>query len=67
MYLEVGVPLVQKMSEVRGHVPRHSLQLIWVYLTGLQPLQIQDVLLTVGQLINMRKDCQGSGKNCNIM
>lgn len=52
----MGVPLVQQMSEVRGHVPRYGLQLIWVHLTGLQPLQIQHVLLTVGQLVNMGRD-----------
>lgn len=52
----MGVPLVQQMSEVRGHVPRHSLQLIRVHLTGLQPLQIQDVLLTVGQLTKTRRE-----------
>lgn len=50
MYLELGVPLVQQMSEVRGHVPRNSIQLIRVHLTGLQPLQIQHVLLIVGHL-----------------
>lgn len=52
LYLKLGVPLFQQMSEVRGHVPRSSIQLIWVHLTGLQPLQIQHVLLIVGHLGN---------------
>lgn len=61
----MGVPLVQQLAEVCGHVPCHSLQLIWMHLAGLQPLQIQDVLLTVGQLVSTREDRQGSRKNCN--
>lgn len=59
----MGVPLVQQLAEVRGHVPCHSLQLIWVHLTGLQPLQIQDVLLTVGQLVSTREGCQSYNTN----
>lgn len=55
-YLQMGVPLVQHVSEVCGHVPRYGLRLLWVHLTGLQPLQIQDVFLRVGQLANMGED-----------
>lgn len=58
----MGVPLVQQVSEVHGHVPRCSLQLVWVHLPGLQPLQIQHVLLTVGQLVNTGRDSQGGRK-----
>lgn len=55
-YLQMGVPLVQHVSEVHGHVPRYGLRLLRVHLTGLQPLQIQDVFLRVGQLANMGED-----------
>lgn len=54
------------MSEVRGHDPRCSLQLIWVHLTGLQPLQIQHVLLTVGQLVNAARDSQYNVKEFKV-
>ena len=57
----MGVPLVQQVSKVSGHVPRRSLQLLWVNLSGLQPLQVQHVLLTVGQLVNTGGNNQGSG------
>lgn len=63
----MGVSLVQHMSEVRGHVPRYGLELLWVHLAGLQPLQIQHVLLTEGQLVNMGRDSQGSREKHNIM
>ena len=59
----MGVPLVQQELEVCGHIPRYGLHLIWVHLTGLQPLQIQHVLLTVGQLVNVGRDSQGNGQN----
>lgn len=49
----MSVPLVQQMPEVRNHVPCNSFEFIWVHFIGVQPLQVQDVLLTVSQLINM--------------
>lgn len=39
-HLQVGVPLIQQVSEVHGHVSRHGLQLICVHFTRLKPLQI---------------------------
>ena len=63
----MGVPLLQRKSEVRGHVPRYALELVWVHLAGLQPLQIQHVLLIVGQLGNMGQDSQSGRKKINIM
>lgn len=51
-YIQVGVPLVQQAAEVRRHGSCCSLQLVCVHLTGVQPLQIQHVLLTVGQLVD---------------
>lgn len=48
----MGVPLLQQMPEVRHHVPGNSFEFIWVHFIGVQPLQVQDVLLTVSQLIN---------------
>lgn len=62
-YIQMGVPLVQQVLEVFGHVPCYSLQFIWVHLTGLQPLQVQHILLTVGQLVNMGGECQGTRDN----
>lgn len=59
MYLQVDVPLVQQVSQVSGHAPRYDLQLIWLSFAGLQPVQVQHVLLTVGQLVNTRKSHQG--------
>lgn len=47
----MGVPLVQQMPKVRHHVPGNSFEFIWVHVIGVQPLQVQDVLLTVSQLI----------------
>lgn len=58
----MGFPLIQQMSEVHGHVPYHNVQLARVHLTAVQPLQIHDVLLTVGQLINMRMAVRAVGK-----
>lgn len=48
------VPLVQQPSEMRGHGRGRSLQLIWLHLAGLQPLQVQHIVLTVGQLVKPR-------------
>lgn len=48
----MGVPLLQQMLEVHHHVPCKSFEFIWIHFTGVQPLQVQDVLLTVSQLIN---------------
>lgn len=56
----MGVPLVQQMPEVSDHVPRNSLKFLWVQLVGVQPLQVQDVLLTVSQLVNMTEVHQSS-------
>lgn len=52
-YLQVAVSLIQQVSDVRGHVPYYRLHVIGVHLTRIQPLQIQHILLTVGQLLNM--------------
>lgn len=63
----MGVPLVEQASEVSGHVSRYSLQHIWVHLTGLQPLQVQHILLTVGQLVNMGRASQGNWENNSLL
>lgn len=65
-YLHVNIPLVQQVSQVGGHAPRHDLQLIQLSLTGLQPVQVQDVLLAVGQLVNTRKSRQG-GREAGLL
>lgn len=51
----MGVPLVQHTLQVRGQVPRCDLKVSRVNLAGLQPLQIQHVLLTVGHLVKEEK------------
>lgn len=56
------VPLVQQIPEVRGQVSGQCFHLIWVHFIGVQPLQVQDVLLTVSELINMMGCCQA----CNV-
>lgn len=56
------VPLVQQLPEVRGQVSCQCFDLIWVHFIGVQPLQVQDVLLTVSELTNMTGCCQA----CNI-
>lgn len=55
LYLQMGVPLVQGVLEVCCHVPQSGLHLLWVNATGPHPLEIQHVLLTVGQLLVMKK------------
>lgn len=48
--LQMCISLVQKQSDECGHVPQNRPHLVWVHFIRLQPLQIQHVLLTVGQL-----------------
>lgn len=59
-YLQMGIPLIQQVSEVCGHVPYCCLHIIGVQLTRLQPLQIQHIVLTVSQLLNTGHDNQCS-------
>lgn len=56
----MGIPLVQQMPEVCDHVPCNSFEFFWVNFIRFQPLQVQDVLLTVSQLINMTEFHQSS-------
>lgn len=58
----MSVPLVQLMPEVHGQVSCQSFDLIWVHFIGVQPLQVQDVLLTVSELTKMTGFCRG----CNV-
>lgn len=65
LYLQMGVPLVQDVLEVCCHVPHSGLHLLWMNATGPQPLEIQHVLLTVGQLLVMKKtvsQCDEKGR-----
>ena len=48
--LQVGVSLLQQLSEVQGHTPGRGLQLLRVEITGFQPLEVHHTVLTVGQL-----------------
>lgn len=54
----MSVPLAQQMPEVHGQLSCHSFELIWVRIIGVQPLQVQDVFLTVCELKNMTGFCQ---------
>lgn len=56
------VPLVQQKPDVHGQVSCQRFNLIWVHFIGVQPLQVQDVLLAVSELINMMGCCQA----CNV-
>ena len=48
--LQVGVSLLQQLSEVQGHAPGRGLQLLGVEIAGLQPLEVHHTVLAVGQL-----------------
>lgn len=52
MDLQMGIPLLQQMSETCGHGPHCCLHLLWVHVTRLQLLQVQYIVLTVSQLEN---------------
>lgn len=60
--LKKGIPLVEQVLEMCGHTPHNCLHLLWVHISGLQPLQIQHILRTVGQLLHMEEDSQSCRK-----
>ena len=57
--LQVGVSLLQQLSEVQGHAPGRGLQLLWVEVAGLQPLEVHHTVLAVGQLGEPGRENQG--------
>ena len=62
MHLKKCSPLIEQVLEVSGHAPHDRLHLLWVHVSGLQPLQIQHILWTVGQLLHMGGNSQSCGK-----
>lgn len=49
-HLPALIAIIYEPPEVKHHVPREGLQLLWGHVWNLQPLQVKHVLLVVGHL-----------------